>query len=78
MARSHSRCNRNQAEYTLAGVANARLPLAYPRADASGLQVGACIGSRLRRGVDASITRRDGVACRASDARLALVLCVLP
>jgi predicted porin len=32
--------NRNQAEYTLAGAANAGLPLAYPGADARGLQVG--------------------------------------
>lgn len=32
--------NRNQAEYTLAGAANTGLPLAYPGADARGLQVG--------------------------------------
>lgn len=32
--------NRNQAEYTLAGAANAGLPLAYPGADARGVQVG--------------------------------------
>jgi predicted porin len=32
--------NRNQAEYTLAGAANAGLALAYPGADARGLQVG--------------------------------------
>ena len=32
--------NRNQAKYTLAGAANAGLPLAYPGADARGVQVG--------------------------------------
>jgi predicted porin len=32
--------NHNQAEYTLAGAANAGLPLAYPGADARGVQLG--------------------------------------
>jgi predicted porin len=37
--------NRNQASYTLAGSANPGLPLAYPGADARGVQVG--IGHRF-------------------------------
>jgi hypothetical protein len=32
--------NRNQASYTLAGATNPGLPLAYPGADARGVQVG--------------------------------------
>ena len=31
--------NRNQAEYTLSGVANARLPIAYRGADTRGVQL---------------------------------------
>ena len=41
--------NRNQPEYTLDSAANARLPLAYPGADARKVQMLWCVDSRLQR-----------------------------